>query len=231
MPLTRLQLVTLALDQAQLDSSFVTKANLWLNYILEKLGRRTNFKFYNKNAPDVAFVTGVKDYALPTDFGRADACFLIGPSQEIGAEIPLYEPYVFDPTKNDTSSGNATTAMIDLEAMLIRFNIKPDATAGSNYSYRLRYFTTPPQYSLTSSDDNVVPNFQDQEWLLQELIAMAFEFSDDERQQSKKADAKMAQKDFLRNSYESDGVSSVDLDRLVFRSRASRNSWRNGGSW
>lgn len=238
MALTRIQLVDFALEQAQLDSSFQAHGRKWLNHAILKLGKRRNYKFYNKitNTP---FVAGQREYNLPSDFGslvadygKGDACFIVQPNGsdwQIGQEILLLEPYVFDQSNTGVTSGDPNTAMIDLENGKIIFNTA--APQGTNKYWRLRYFATPPQYSLDATDDNVVVKFGDQDVLLQEMLNLAFEFMDDERQQAKKADLKDANRQFERNMYQDDLNSTVDLDRNMFRSRSwvSRRIWRRWG--
>ncbi len=225
--LTRIQLVDYALTQAQLDTNFRTLGRTWLNHVLNKLYKRSNYLNSNILAAAVPLVAGVDIYALPTDFGRADACFFYNAQGIQGAEIPIVDSYMFDPWKQGSSTGAPSVAYIDVDTETIHFNSKP--SQGSTDYYRLRYFKEAPSYSTDSSDDNVIPDFEDQDMLIQEVIAQAFEYTDDERQDKKKAEAMMSRKDFQRNMNQNDNQSVCELDRLIFRNH-SWNRRRNNRS-
>lgn len=225
---TRIALVNFCLEQAQLDSTFQTLGRKWLNHALLKLVKRSNYKNLNTLATDAPFVAGVTSYALPADFGRSDACFFVNSAGAQGSEIQILEPYQFDPHKQGSIIGAPSVCMIDRDTMTIKFNAAPSPTTTD--LYRLRYWKSAPSYSLDSADDSVVPDFDDQDVLLQEMLAIAFEFNDDERQDKKKMEAKMSRQEFQRNMYESDNKSTIDLDRTVFRPRTgvTRRSYRAG---
>lgn len=217
MPLTRIDLVNLALSQAQLDSSYQTKARGWLNIVIDKLALRKNYKFYYKTpSTDVPFVAGVQEYGLPDDFQRSDSCFIIQNGQ-VGTEVLIVEPYRFDQLAFGNITGTPSAAVIKVESQVIRFNTAP--SAGNNLSYRLNYYRSPQALTTDSTDDLVVPDFEDQDVLIQELMRWAYEFTDDERYEAKKMDIKEAHRDHQRNMYESDGTGQMDLARDIFRSR------------
>lgn len=228
MPLTRIDLVNLALSQAQLDSSYQTKARGWLNVIIDRLALRRNYKFYYKTpSTDVPFVAGVQEYALPLDFQRSDSCFLVQNGQK-GNEIMIVEPYRFDQLDIGNVTGNPIAAVIKLETQVIRFNTVP--AAGTTCSYRLNYWRSPQALTTDSTDDLVVPDFEDQDILINELMKWAYEFIDDERLGDKKMDIKEAHREHQRNMYESDGTGQIDLARDMFRPRTNTRGRGNFNS-
>lgn len=216
MPLTRIDLVNLALSQSQLDSSYQTKARGWLNLIIDRLALRRNYKFYYKTATDVPFIAGQQEYTLPLDYQRSDSCFLVQNGQK-GNEILIVEPYRFDQLDIGNVTGNPVAAVIKLETQTIRFNVAP--SQGTTVFYRFNYWRSPASLSTDASDDLVVPDFEDQDILIQELMKWAYEFTDDERLGDKKMDMKEAHREHQRNMYESDGTGQMDLARDMFRPR------------
>lgn len=219
MSLTRIQIITLALDQAGLDSSFNTKAYTWFNVITEKLSFDTRYKFYNLNYPDVAFIPGQNTYALPTDYRRSDTCYLINADGSRGNEIFIVEPYRFDSVTYNLN-GLPNVAMIDLEAGNLVFNNTPSSSV--NAKFRLRYFKKAAVYALNSSDDNVIPDFESQEVLIEELIGMAFFHQDDERFAAQEAKILKVKQNHQRNMYESQSTGQIDLAHENFRHRRRR---------
>lgn len=218
MGLTRIQIINEALDLAQLDSSFQPKARNWLNIILRRLSQSNNYKFYNLLAANVPFVQGVTSYALPTDYTKADSIWFYDSSGTRAQEIALVEPYVFDQYVLATY-GAPRFAMVDEVAATLVFNQPTDSNVGS---YRLRYFKREPDYSLDNTDDAVVPLFQDQDLLIEELVKRGMKWKDDERYGDQKQDTLQAKRDFMKNMYQSDGTSRMDLNRLNFVRRTRR---------
>ena len=96
------------------------------------------------------------------------------------------------------------------------FNINP----GDNYyGYILRYFRKPADLSTTSADDSVVPDFLDQEYLVQELVKYMHEFTDDERYEAKKAESKEKLREYRINSYQNDSTPQAPLEQFIYRMR------------
>lgn len=230
MSLTRLQMFQFVLDQAQLPATefYLAKCRLYYRMAVDELSLNKDFKFYNK-VVDTLFVASQKDYALPTDYQRSDACWMLSPSGDQGSEIMILDSYQYDPYRS-TADGLPIVAMIDLESRMIQFN-----TAASNpdgKKYRLRYFRKPTEYSLTSSDDGVVPDFEPYNVVIQKMMSYAFEREDDERQGKKDQDFEKATLQYERNMLDSDASSSVDLSRENFRGRRGwGRRWGGGGGW
>lgn len=212
-------------DQAQLDSGFDAKIKFWLNHVLKMLARRTDWKSYRKST-DVAFVATVANYNLPADFLRSDACFLVDQSGSVGMEILLVEPYTFESGYTGGQAGYPNMAMINRNTTQINFNYA--APQGADKYYRLKYFKEAPQYSTGSTDNAVTIDFEDIDILKQEVLALAFEYTDDQRQDGTMKKAKMSRQDYERNMYESEGDSKVTMDRNFFRPRTGkiRRTWR-----
>ncbi len=219
MPLTRIELVDHSLDMAGFDSSYRSKGRKWLNIIMEKLAVHTDYQFYNKlQTTATSFVAGQTSYDVPADFARADACFWYYSSGAKGGEILIVEPYVFDQMVVGVSTGLPTHAMIDEETQKIVFNIAPSS---SDKSFKQRYYRAAEFLSNDSTDDNVIPDFNDQNILIQEMIAMCHEHGEDEREMAKKAEVEKAHKMHQRNEGQV-GNSRIELDRTVFRGRTRR---------
>lgn len=227
MALTRIQIVDLALSQAGLDSSFQGTARLWLNVILEKKATHQNLLFYQKTA-DVPFVADQLAYTLPADFLRVDTqVYFLSQSGQQGNAIPVREKYTFSQYRTN-GQGYPTVCYIDMEDGTIVFNSAPNQVNGSQF--RMPYYRKPDQYSLDDTDDAVVVDNPDQWTLIQELVAMALEFRDDERYMQKKQEVKAADRDFQRNLDQAAGNAPVPLNNLVFHStRRNWNRWGFGG--
>jgi len=216
MPLTRIDIVNTALEQSQLDSTYQSKARKWLNIIVDRLALRKNYKFYYKTADDVPFVAGTLEYALPLDYQRSDSCFVISNAAQ-GREIIIVEPYRFEQTSFVNLNGDPTAALIKIENQTIKFNSSP--AQGTTASYRFNYWRSPQALTLDAADDLVIPDFEDQDILIQELVKWAFEYLDDERYGQKAGEIKSAHQEHQRNMYESDGTGQMDLARGMFRPR------------
>jgi hypothetical protein len=217
MALTRIALINHVLNQSQLDSSYQTLARTWLNILRRKYADDTDFKIWRKTAANVLFISGQNSYSLPTDFARVDSCFLIGETGQKAAQIFIYDSYEFDPYPN-TPNGDPSGATIDELNKKIVFNTFPN----SGKYYQLNYFYTPTDYSTDNTDDNVVPDFPNQNLLIQEMILLAYENRDDERYQSKAQEAQMANVKHQRNASQNPGTSTLQLNQAHFRSRRRR---------
>jgi len=222
--LTLLQMIDYALNQAQLDSSFRPDARLWYNITVNRLANKYDYPFYRKK-DDTVFVPGTKDYSLPADFNRADTCYQIDSQGNQGAMIPILEPYLFDQMNGGNISGPSSVAMIDQLAAQIKFNTSLSDNNAS-VGYRLLYFRKPEQVDLTGTDDAAVPDFLDQDTLMEELKKNAFEFRDDPRYMQKKMEAKEALVEYQRNQYNNDSYSTVPLNAVNFRSTNRRSRSR-----
>lgn len=222
--MTRIEIVNQAIEQAGLDSSFQTKARGWLNIITEKLSIRTDYKFYEKTV-DTTFVVGQKTYALPADYQRGDTIYYIQ-NGVTGYAIPIVDSYLFD-QYNYGVNGMPSMAYIDQNAGQIVFNSSP--TDGTK-QFRLRYYQKPDVLSTSNADDAVIPDFKDQYTLIEELIAMAYEYRDDARYGSKKQEAMKSNMDFQRNMYDSDENSEIPLNKFVFRGNRRRGRTSNFGA-
>lgn len=217
--LTVIGLVDFALDQAGLDISYRTKGRNWLNYIVNKLSKNNNYKFYNVTAPDVTFLAGQTIYPLPTDFLTTDTIYRV--QNQNGALVQGDQIFVLDSYRFDQYSrglnGDPTLAMVDTENQTIIFNNIPGSTTQT--SFRLRYFRKPANYAVDGSDDTDIPDFPSQDTLIEELMKLAYENLDDQRYESKKQDAAKAQRDLQRNETQNIDTNVVDLSHAKFVNR------------
>lgn len=217
--LTLIGIINLALDQSGVDSSYQTKARTWFNFITNTLSEQNNYKFYNTTATAVPFLTNVRTYPLPATFQKADTCYRLNPDGSMGTQIFIVESYDFDNYLRNVS-GDPTLAYIDIGNQNIIFNNLP--TSNTSTSYVLRYFRKPTQYAVDGSQDTVIPDFPDQNVLVQELIKMCFKDLDDERYQQQSSDALDAQRKLQRNQFQNEDTGKVDLSHANFV----RRRWR-----
>lgn len=216
MSFTKLELIDLALNQAQLDSSYRPNARIWLKMIIEKQSKEFKWPFYRKLTPFVPLVANQTSYNIPTDMRRPDEIYLYNSAGQKGSHVPILDSYEFDQTVVGTLTGQPSFAMYDIDTAKIIFNSSPSSTTDG---YKMRYFRNCVSPSTTSSDDGVAPDFDDQNFLVQELMKWAMENLDDERQDKKRQEAK---EDLLlskRQVYENDGTSKFNLQQDTFRKR------------
>lgn len=216
MPLTRIELVDVALRQAQLDSGFQNDGRIWLNLIIEEQARNFKWPFYNKLAPQVDWTPGQNSYDLPSDFLRSDFAYGSDTDGNRLQPIPIVEAYEFDYGLWGATSGIPQNAYVDRALGKIIFDATPSSSEGG---YRLRYFKKFTDLSTNSTDDNVIPDFEDQAFLIQELIKWCHKFTDDERYQEQKQEAAEKLIESKRNVYENDATSKIQLNGDIFRGR------------
>lgn len=222
--LTLIQMIDHALSQAQLDSSFRQDARTWYNVIVNRLTANYDYPRYRTSA-DINFVAGQKSYDLPTDFNRADECYQINVNGDQGAMIPLMDSYMFQQMNGGNISGPASVGYIDINDNKILLNTKAGGNTGTN-GLRLYYFKTPTQVNLFGADDASIPDFPDQDSMIEELKAMAYEFRNDERYPQKKAEANKAKDNYQRNQYNDDSYSVTPLNAVTFRGNNRRSRSR-----
>lgn len=215
MPLNRIKLVDFALDQAGLDQGFRSKARLWLNHAIEKLSIRTDYKFYSKVA-DISLPAGSDSADLPNDFQRPNTAYLVSQNQ-LQNQIWIVEDYVFD-QRRSLSQGDPEVAIVDLDAQKLVVNRPASATR----LIRLRYQRVPDQLSEDATDDLVIPDFEDQDTLLEELIKYCYRYRDDERQQIQEQLVEKSKQEFQRNMIPADNLSRIELAQDVFIKRRRR---------
>lgn len=217
MALTRIQLIDHVLNQSQLDSSYRDLARTWLNIVRTKFATDTKFKIWRKQATLVPFVAGQQTYDLPTDFLNFDQAFVIDANGTQGSQIYSYDSYEFDPASSQ-ASGDPSFLTIDEDNRKIIFNSVPE----TGKSYKLYYYYSPVAYSTDSTDDNVIPDFPNQNLLIQEMIVLAYENRDDERYPMKVAEAEKANVKHQRNLSQNIGTGVMQLSQASFRPRRRR---------
>lgn len=217
---TRIQLVDLALFTAQLDSGYRAQGRQWLNLIIDKLARDFNWPFYRVHQAPAAFTA--TSILLPTNYSHADNLYLYTNAQKF-IEIKINEPSIFDQYPTGYT-GIPQAAMIQTvnpefsgtaQQKQIVFNAIPDLSAP--YTWQLNYFRRPVDLSVDSSDDALVPDFEDQTVLLEELTAWAMKNSDDERYVQQKTEAKGITRDAKVNTYDYNSNSKLELNTAVFK--------------
>ena len=224
MALTNLQLIDLALSQAGLDSSFQATARLWLNHISTSMAERQDYPKFDKQEV-VPFVVGQREYNLPSDFLRASTCYIFNTTtSERSSDILIVDSYMFDKHRI-SADGNPTISTIDENNDQIVFNTIP---GDASFSARLRYFRKPVSIALDTTDDAAIPDFPDQDALIQELQVYALEYLNDPRQSRKKQESKGTNRDFQKNMYNDDSYSQVPLENTHFRPTNRRGSRRRG---
>jgi len=166
--LTRGEIITEALNLAG-NTQITTRAQSWLNYILEELYSLYTWVFIEKNSN---FSTNQASYALPTDFlYQLNMRITVGNSQSPLIYLPL--PEYDSLTKSTTSEGTPQYYTIDNETKKIIFYPSPDTA----YTYDFRYLYLPT--ALTS--DSETPAFILARILVQAVYCEALKYLDDER--------------------------------------------------
>jgi hypothetical protein len=221
--LTLLQIMDHALSQAQMDSSFRPEARQWYNIIVNKLAAYTDYPFYRKSV-DIPYVAGQRRYALPADFKNADEAYELDTQGNTSTPIPMLDAYMFRQMEAGNVSGSASVAYVDTATNELVINSAPNS--GNTTGVRLFYYKSPAQVNLGGSDDASIPDFKDQQLLIEEMKAMAYEFRNDERYIQKKQEAKMAKMEFERNMYQDDSYSVIPLNSVHFRSGSRRSRGR-----
>ncbi len=224
MPLTVIQMVDYSLSQAGLDSSFQTQGKLSLKVILESAVRDFNWPFLRTHTAVTNLVAGTTSYALPTNYSRADTCYLFSNSQR-AAEIALYDPVTFERIKNTSSSGVPAMAYIDILTQAIVFESAP---VNGSYAFQLHYFKKDLDIDVSgNTTDNSVPAFQDQKYLIDKLIETFFEYQDDSRKDGKMQESSAQLGTSKKNVMDTDANSTVILATPAFR--PGRRPTRGGG--
>jgi hypothetical protein len=224
MALTRIALINVALKQAGLDTGFQSDARTWLNLVLQDQAQKFNWPEWAKSTAYTAFVPGTSTYALPSDFQKADTIYLYqlnNGEYQRGEQIVIVDSYRFDEVNWLTLSGTPNVAYIDEDNDVIQFNSKPN---NSQQGFKMRYYKEAPEYSTSSSDDSVVPDFKDQNYLIKELVKWMYEFEDDQRYEAKKAENERDLDKNKRNVFQNDASPSMQLQNTTFRGRR-RNRW------
>lgn len=219
MALTRIELINHALSMGQLDSSFQTDARTWLNITLAELGLRFDYRFYRLKV-DAPFVGSQKEYTLPATFQRPDTLFFLDANNNVGNPILILDPYNFDVYNTGSITGPPVAATIDQRNQKLVFNSVPVVPNGMEY--RLWYYKTAPVYSTTSADDTVVPDFEDQKMLIEELILTAYRFLNDDREKTQEVKVKKTRQEYLINTSMSDDASQMPLNYAIFRNTRRR---------
>jgi hypothetical protein len=230
--LTLLQMMDYALGQAQLDSSFRADARMWYNIVVNRLTANFDYPFYRTSA-DTPFVVGQKEYALPADFKTADECYKIDQNGYMGSPIPIIQSYLFNQMDTGNTSGPANVAMIrtmDSQTLNGKIVFNASLASGNGEGFRLFYFKRPAQVATNGANDASVPDFLDQNTIMEELKKEAYEFRNDERYMQKKAEAKESMALFQRNQYNDDAFSTVPLNAQVFRGNNRRTRSRGFGN-
>lgn len=227
---TRVQLMDESLHLAGLDSGYYALTRGWLNTIIEAQARNFDWPFYAKTAADVALVSGTLAYSVPTDFARPNTIFLIQNSQK-GSEIKVVDPGLFEVYKPATTIGTPRFATVytvmgaSAPTQTLNFDQVPSNGA---QSYRLAYYRLPVAMSLDSSDDSKVPDFLNQDFLIEELIKKMMKDEDDTRYDAQKGESAEVERKAKFNTYQAN-ASTVTLDRGRFPVGGGRR--RKGWGW
>lgn len=194
---TLLQMMTEALAQAGLDSSYNAQARSWVNTILEAQCRNYDWPYYALTYADQPFVAGQTTYTLPANFARPDQnVYLVqnannAQNNQRSGLVKMVDRGLFEQVRSNTTNGNPTTSTIQWNYVdngsaptpVLIFDASPSSL--SNLLWRMPYFRVATSVDLTGTDDNNIPDFMPQDFLINELKKYAFENIDDERYQVK----------------------------------------------
>lgn len=181
------QLMTEALTQSGLDvNSFEPQCRSWVNTILNTQCRNGSWDYYKKTWADQPFITGQTIYTpLPTDFARPDLnIYLVQFGQRAGL-IKMFDRGVWEVMRQQTPTGTPQVCCIEwdytngAQVPSLLFDAVPSLSIP--LYFRMPYFRLATEVALDGTDDSKIPDFHDQNFLLEELKKMAFEHQDDER--------------------------------------------------
>ncbi len=229
--LTRAQLMDLALTQAGLDSGFYTQARQWLNNFIAEQARNFDWPFYFKFQADQNFVGNQLEYSVPTDFARPGRAIYMIQGGTRSQDVQVMEPEEFGQYINIGSSTRPMVSMIRYDYTAgayipkLVFNSVPTATSG-NLMYRLPYYRLPADMSTTNSDDTKIPDFLNQDFLIESMKKWAFEHQDDARYAAKKQETDESLHNAKMNTYNAMSQ-KVELANQVFKGPR-RGSGDNG---
>lgn len=230
---TVLEIVDLALDQSQLpkNTDFRTLGKKYLKLILENLTNDDRWPFYRKNYAPQLFIPGQTEYSLPADYRRSDTIYMTQDSSGVqrGPEIVVYEQVDFDRLRPSTVSGVPAICYIDNRNKKVNFSSSP---TGGTYYWKLSYFATDITIDTAgTSTDNDTLVFEDSMALVKELTKWMYEFRDDERYESKKAESLQQMRDTKINAQDHDANSIVSLASSSFRPGVRPIRGGGGGGW
>lgn len=196
-----------AIELAQLDSSssFQVLARQYYNMMMDNVVSNYDWPYFRVQNPDTLF-TGVKTYALPSDYSRSDTCFLID-QNGASSRVTIISKYRFDLLTSNPLSGDPRLAYIDLGNKKIVFNAAPNTTR----YWRLTYFRHPLEIDDQGGNDGDLVDFEDITYPVCKVAAMLLDFTDDERaaQFHQKADQLEGKNKLM--SYDEDNNSIVEL--------------------
>lgn len=217
---TRIQIVDLALTTAQLDSSYRVQGRQMLNILIDKLTRDFNWPFRRISYAAQAF--SATSILLPTNYLKADNLFLYTQGQK-SIEVKIVEPSIFDlaptgyvgiPQIAMIATANPEFSSLSQQKNIV-FNAIP--ATGSPYTWQLNYFRSSTDLSTDSADDGVVPDFEDQTVLIEELTAWAMKNADDQRYKDQKTEAGGVTRNAKINTYDFNSDSKMELNSSCFK--------------
>lgn len=182
--LTRAQMMAEALNLAGLSADFYGLARVWINTIIETQARDFDWDFYAKTASDTTLVPGTLSYSVPADFCKPNGNMYLIQNSQRGPEIRVVDAQTFNLYKTGTGSGAPRMAMIVTSmgasgpTQAVHFD---QVSSQTNTAFRMPYFRMPTALSTSDSDDTKVPDFLNQNFLIEEIIKYAFKYRDDER--------------------------------------------------
>jgi len=227
MAITVLQVLTTALEQAQLDnsSSFLALARKYYNLVIRNLSRNTDWPVYNVSTSTVNFIAGQLSYNLPADYQRASTIYLVNTANNNASSnmILIVDKFKFDQLKSPSLSGVPNIAWIDQDLGKVTF----DSVPSQNYGYILNYYRKGTEIALDGSNDSAAPDFPDEMALIKDLTAWFMNYTDDQRAPMAEQKAKAQYGDFKQNVYDNSDDSIVQLAP----SRQKPGRRRGSGGW
>lgn len=231
MALNVIGVIHYCLDQAQMDKflpEHIRFAKVIYNMELDKLAGDFEYQWFFKRGPVTSFVSGQKQYTLPTDYLKSDSCYLVDSSTgSRGANVTIISPWQFD--RNDTGSitGPASCAYINSKDRKIVFNSALNEVGNS--AFQLSYYRTPDLIDVDSTiNDEDSVDFSDQTAIIESIISKLMKYIDDDRYGMQKMEAKEELRDTRMNSFDYDDHSQMSLGRPF---RSGKRPTRGGGGF
>lgn len=221
--LGRLEIVEVAVKQAGRSAELYAHSKLLLNNLLRNRALSKKYRVLKKIGTTITLVQGADTVDLPTDFGAAFESIL-----PLDGSQPIIELESADFTerggfhRSGSTTGCPIFCMVDREAGKVRFN----CVANKNFDLQPIYYKLPAPYTLDSTDDNTKVWYEDDEALIEGLIARIYQYTDDPREggQVTKFEAWDGQYRAGTTPIQA-GSSRIRLAKSTFRTRGHR-SWR-----
>lgn len=179
--LTRLQIVQTALKQAGRGAELNDHTKLLLNALLRNQATENRYRCLRKIGSEQTIPAGACIAAFPSDMGGVVQAILFGTEKCELLETDLkdfIQAYGFQPANQAPT--RPTAFFVDTQASVLRFN----AYADQAYPFFPVHWRIPPDLEITDTDDQDKLWYENDLAIIQGLIWMIYQYTDDVREPS-----------------------------------------------